>query len=169
MIRFIAAIDAKRGIADDNGIPWQGKIPGDVAYYRQQVADHPGKILMGYGLYKELEKPYPGGINYVANLDDVDLRPGFELVKDARVFQANVDGDVWNLGGAALFTATLDQADELYITQLQDDFHCTKFFPEFHDQFRLQSETKPMTENGITYTFQVWVKKQAIYTSVHLC
>lgn len=159
MIRFIAAVDAKRGVATDNGIPWQGKIPGDVKYYRAKMAEKGGAILMGYGLYKELGDPYPGGINYVANLEDVNLRPGFELVKDARAFLEQQDGDVWNLGGAALFTATIDMADELYITQLQTDFDCTKFFPAFADDFELKSESEPVTENDITYTFQVWARK----------
>lgn len=159
MIRFIAAIDAKRGVATDNGIPWQGKIPGDVQYYRGQIADKGGTVLMGYGLYKELSDPYPGGINYVANLEDVTLRPGFELVKDARAFLEESKGDVWNLGGAALFNATIDLADELYITQLQADFDCNKFFPEFTADFTLISEADAITENGITYTFQVWARK----------
>lgn len=157
MIRFIAAIDAKRGIADDHGIPWQGKIPGDVQYYREKVRQ--GTLLMGYGLYVELTQPYPGGTNYVASSKDEQLRSGFALVKDARAFQAETKGDIWNLGGAGLFASTIDQADELYITQLDQDFHCTKFFPEFKHDFIMKSESEPMTENGITYTFQVWTRK----------
>lgn len=157
MIRFIAAIDSRRGIANDHGIPWQGKVPGDVKYYRDKISN--GTLLMGYGLYVELAKPYPGGTNYVADLDDRRLRDGFKLVKDARKFLTETKGDVWNLGGAGLFASTIDMADELYITQLNKDFSCTKFFPEFKDKFTLKSESQPITENGITYTFQVWVRR----------
>lgn len=158
MIRFIAAIDAKQGIATDHGIPWQGKIPGDISHYRKQIATG-GALLMGYGMYKELSQPYPGANNYVANDSAVELRPGFTLVQDARKFLQEATGDVWNLGGAMLFSSTLDLADELHITQLDQDFDCTKFFPKFKDAFVLQSESEPVTENGITYTFQVWVRK----------
>ncbi len=157
MIRMIAAIDKDGGVADDHGIPWQGKIPGDVEYYHKKIST--GALLMGYGVYKELSKPYPGGVNYVANLEPVELRDGFELVLDARQFLQEQSGDVWNLGGAALFTSTIDLADELYLTQLQRSFNCTKFFPKFKDKFELKSESQPITENGITYTFQVWTRK----------
>lgn len=157
MIRFIAAIDQKQGIADDNGIPWQGKIPGDVQHFRFQIKT--GTKLMGYGVYTEISRPYPGGINYVASTRDQDLREGFSLVKDARQFLAEAKGDTWNLGGAMLFASTIDLADELYITQLDQDFRCTKFFPKFKDDFILKWESQPVTENSITYSFQIWVRK----------
>ena len=157
MIRFIAAIDSKRGIANDHGIPWQGKIPKEVAYFRDKIKT--GKVLMGYVFYTEMGDPFPGGTNYVANLEEVELRQGYELVLDARKFLAEQTEDVWNMGGAALFASTLDLADELYLTQLDQDFNCTKFFPEFKDKFELKSESEPTFENGITYTFQVWVRK----------
>jgi len=159
MIRFIAAIDSKRGIANEHGLPWQGQLLTDVKYYHNKILSG-GTLLMGYGLYKELPKPYPSGTNYVA-IQGIDekLRDGFEPVEEAYEFLKNAKDDVWNLGGAMLFESTLDLADELYITQLDKDFQCTKFFPDFHDKFELVSETKPQTENGITFTFQVWKKK----------
>lgn len=157
MIRFIAAIDQNQGIADDHGIPWQGKIPVDVKHFRSQIKT--GTKLMGYGVYAEMARPYPGGMNYVASTRDQDLREGFSLVKDAHQFLVEAKGDTWNLGGAMLFASTIDLADELYITQLDQDFHCTKFFPKFKDDFVLKSESQSMTENGIIYTFQVWSRK----------
>jgi len=158
MVRAIVAIDTKRGLADDHGIPWQGKLPTDVHYYHDKIQT--ATILMGYGLYKELSKPYPGGINYVAIADKKEaLSTGFEAVLDARKFLDNAKGDVWNVGGAGLFASTFDQIDELYITQLDQDFHCTKFFPEYKNDFEMLSETTPQTENGITFTFQVWKRK----------
>jgi dihydrofolate reductase len=29
MIRLIAAVDSQRGVANEHGIPWQGKVPMD--------------------------------------------------------------------------------------------------------------------------------------------
>ncbi len=162
MIKFIAAVDSKLGIADEHGIPWQGKIPGDVKYYRERIKN--GFVVMGLGLYEELSKPYEAKVNYVATRDNsVQLRDGFTLTTDAAQLMQELDGEVWNLGGAALFASTFDLADELYLTQLQADFNCTKFFPEFKDKFDLESESEPITENEITYTFQVWTRKQLIY------
>lgn len=156
MIRFIAAIDEKRGIANDKGIPWIGKIHGDTEYYRAKVKGFP--VIMGEGLYKELSAPYPESTNYVVT-GQTSLRPGFSIVKDPHQFLEDFNGDIWDLGGAMLYATTIDLADELYLTQLKGDFKCTKFFPEFKQDFEMISETEPKEENGIKYTFQVWKRK----------
>ena len=157
MIRAIVAIDEKRGIANDQTIPWLGKIPSDTAYYRDKVRG--GIVIMGYRLYQEISGPYPESDNYVATSNaEVQLRPGFTAVTDVRNFMMSATEDVWNLGGAVLYQSTLDLAEELYITQLEGDFSCTKFFPEYKDNYQMVSESAPITENGITFSFQVWRK-----------
>lgn len=158
MIRAIVAVDEKRGIANDQTIPWLGKIPSDTAYYRDKVRG--GVVVMGYRLYQEISSPYPEADNYVASTDpNTVLRPGFTLVTDVRNFMMGASEDVWNLGGAMLYESTLDLAEELYITQLEGDFGCTKFFPAYQDAYQLVSESAPITENDITFRFQVWRKK----------
>ncbi len=157
MIRFIAALDNKKGLADDHGIPWQGKIPGDVAQFRDKTVN--GIVMMGAGWYKEQIKPLPKRRNLVATSSPEELRPGFEKVTDAYDFLKSTKDNIWVGGGAGLFASTLDLADELYLTRIDHDFNCTKFFPEFEDKFTLKSESKPITENNVTYCYQTWVKK----------
>lgn len=157
MVRAIVAIDEKRGIANDQTIPWLGKIPSDTAYYRDKVRG--GIVVMGYRLYQEISGPYPESDNYVAtNNANVQLRSGFTVVTDVRNLMMSANEDVWNLGGAVLYESTLDLAGELYITQLEGDFGCTKFFPKYKDSYQIASEFAPITENGITFSFQVWRK-----------
>ncbi|HUP26396.1 MAG TPA: dihydrofolate reductase [Candidatus Limnocylindrales bacterium] len=154
MIRFIAALDSKRGIANEQGIPWQGKIPADVKYYHQKIKG--AATIMGYGMYTELSKPLVNPTNFVASQRGVKLRDGFLLVEDATEFLQKTQEDVWVLGGAALFASTLDLADELYLTQLHADFDCTKFFPIFQPGFTLVQKGADLTQNGITFHFEVW-------------
>jgi len=159
MIRFIAVIDSKQGLADDNGIPWQGLLPTDIAFFRSKSIH--GNLMMGYGWYVEQKKPLPERKNLVATTKTEPLRPGFEAVHDARAYLQNAKEDIWVGGGALLFASTLDLANVLYITQLKDqDWHCTKFFPPYKDKFQMVSESEPITESGITYTFQVWKPKK---------
>lgn len=152
MIRCIVAIDDKRGMANEQGIPW--KIPGDQKYFVDSLETD--LTLMGYGTYLEVKKPFGHHDNYVATARHEKLRKGFIKVSDARQFLSHATEDVWNIGGAGLLGQTIDLIDELYITQLEGDFGCTKFFPEFKEEFRLATESRPITENGITYRFQVW-------------
>lgn len=115
---------------------------------------------MGQGTYKELSKLWSDKKNYVATRSAENLREGFIAVDDAYGFLEKYQRDIWVLGGAGVFSSTLDLADELYITQLDQDFNCTKFFPRFQDKFTLRNESEPIKENGIIYTFQVWVKNK---------
>ncbi len=156
MIRFIAAIDEKRGIANDKGIPWLGKLPTDVKQYREHI--HGSPVIMGLGHYLELNKPYPNSDNYVAAPADFELSPGFSLVTDAHEFLQQFEGDIWNIGGAMLYESTLDLADELYLTRLKDDFGCTKFFPAFEKDFKLAKRSNAQQENGINFCFERWIR-----------
>lgn len=158
MIRAVVAIDSLRGMATQKGIPWD--LPTDRKYHKELVRDH--DVIMGRRTYLEYGKKLPGRRNYIATTTALPTREGATAVPDARKFLQSYRGngpDIWNDGGAGLFESTFDLIDELYITQIQGDFHCTKFFPTYDKLFDLYIETKPQHENGLTYTFQVWCRK----------
>lgn len=156
MIRCIVAIDSKYGIANEHGIPWQGKLPTEVSYYRSKIS---GKvILMGSGTYNEFKKAPTDTKNYVLTRSEEPLREGFNKVSDLTQFFKSND-DVWVIGGAGVFTEVLDSADELYVTRIDQDFNCTKFFPKFEDKFELIKKDSPIQENGITFHYEVWSRK----------
>lgn len=156
MIRAIVAIDSKFGLANNKGIPWD--LPTDKKYFRAKV-EHQA-VLMGYKTYQEFTAPLSDKQNYVASKSKKDVKKGFKLVSDANKFLKDFKNDIWIIGGASLYASTIDLVDELYITQLEGEFNCTKFFPAFKNDFKLDIKTKPQQENGITYTFQIWKHKQ---------
>lgn len=149
MIYFIAAIDNKRGMATEDGIPWD--LPSDKKYFREQTSG--GKVLMGYGTYIEFDAPLPLRENFVAARAGTKLKPGFIAVENAQEFLENAPDDIWVIGGAKVFADTIHLADELYLTQIEADYHATKFFPEFENKFKLFEKSDPITENGVRYRF----------------
>jgi len=159
MIRFIAAIDSKHGLANDHGIPWQGKVPSDAKYFRKQTLHQ--TVLMGAVTYQEFDQPLPDRKNLVLTREPGPLRPGFEKVTDLETTLAK-ERDLWIIGGAGVFAQTIDFADELYLTRLNKDFHCTKFFPDFEDTFELAETFPPITENGTTFHYETWKRKQPL-------
>lgn len=54
------------------------------------------------------------------------------------------------------FDELIEQADELYITQLCSDLDCKKFFPHFENDFRLAKKSPIKRENGLEYQHQLW-------------
>jgi dihydrofolate reductase len=142
-------------MANDRDIPWN--IPSDQKYFVDKLQS--GLVLMGYGTYSLVSKPFGPGPNYVATTKDEPLRDGFIPVKDPIEFSLQATDDVWNIGGPGLLATTIDTLDELYITQVEGDFGCTKFFPPYQDNFELAWEKPPQTENGITFRYQLWRRK----------
>lgn len=157
-MRLIAAMDEKRGLATETGIPW--KLPTDAKFFRRQTLT--GTILMASGTYREFTKPLHDRTNYVLTHSIEPLKSGFEAVGDVDLFlKAHTKEQINNIGGANLFAQTIQHADELVLTQIQADFHCTKFFPEYEDAFTCVDRSEPVTENGVSFCFETWRRKPA--------
>jgi dihydrofolate reductase len=159
MIYAIVAMDDKQGIATEAGIPWD--LPTDKAYFREKTIGHP--ILMGYRMYAEFTNPLPSRRNLVAVRPNTELKTGFEPIENTpSLLEAYLDSTniLWIVGGAALYTNLLPETQKLYITRVQGDFNCTKFFPDFKDQFEPTYQAPAQQENGISFRFEVWQRKQ---------
>lgn len=152
---MIAAIDNKNGLADEHGIPWQRKIPTDVQYFRKLTEG--SSVLMGAVTYSEFALPLPDRRNFVLT-HDTALREGFEPVQDLDSFISSFPEDLWIIGGAGVFAQSMDYTQELYLTRIEADFNCTKFFPPFEDKFSLSDQTEDHLENGLTFRFEIWIR-----------
>lgn len=154
MIRAIAAIDDRLGLATDTGIPW--KVPADVSHFRASIAG--SNVLMGYATYTELDSPLPEATNYVATKRGSSLRDGFIAVADVNSFLS--DGspdDIWVIGGATIYAITLPLVQELHLTRVAGDFGCTKFFPVFEPAFELTEDSAfPPIADIPAHRFQTW-------------
>lgn len=154
MIRAIAAVDSCFGLATDTGIPWH--VPADVAHFRSAIAS--SAVLMGYGTYREFVSPLPDSTNYVATRHGSELREGFVAVDDVEsLLTEELAGDLWVIGGAALYASTLPLVHELALTRVDGDFDCTKFFPPFEGMFGLVTdEAVPPSDDVPAIRFQTW-------------
>jgi dihydrofolate reductase len=159
VIRLIAALDNRRGVATDSGIPWT--LPDDVAHFRDETVS--GRILMGWVTYTEFAAPLHGGENYVLSQQPEVLRTGFEAVSSLDALQVKCPGDdIWVIGGAAVFAATIGDADELILTQVLADFHCTKFFPSYDNQFDMIRRDPVRRDGSVDFRFETWRRHQAM-------
>jgi dihydrofolate reductase len=153
MIRLIAAMDTSRGIATNKGIPW--KLPCDAAYFENQTTT--GLIVMGWVTYNEFSTPLHGRENYVLTRDQSRLRHGFQPIATLNdLMKSHPNEDAWVIGGAFVYAETIDRADELLITQVLKDFHCTKFFPDYRLGFTRFEQSEDQEEGGVHYRFEKW-------------
>lgn len=155
MIRLIAAIDNRRGIAKEGRIPWNLTI--DKARFRKLTLEHGANVLMGSTTYNQMGEYLVDKHVYVASHKQIKLPTGITAINDLDMFIANFKKDIWVIGGAAIYQACIRYADELYLTVVDQDFHCDQFFPDYRD-FKLSKLDGPYHENGINFSYQLLIR-----------
>ncbi|HEY5442157.1 MAG TPA: dihydrofolate reductase [Candidatus Saccharimonadales bacterium] len=155
MIRLIAAIDRKRGLAKHGILPWY--IPEDEQYFTDQTKTHGGNVLTGSVTFKETYKgkPLAARQNFILTHETTPIE-GVTLVHNLEQFLKDfADKDLWVAGGAGVFEAVLQAgwADEIYLTHIDADFRCDQFFPEYEDKFKLADPGEPREQNGFHFRY----------------
>jgi dihydrofolate reductase len=150
----IAAIDQSRGIATEAGIPWD--LPKDRAYFKRKTIGHP--IAMGYKTYLTLNQPLSGRQNIVLT-SRKQLRDSFVVCSSvAELLELRLK-ELWVIGGQDVYQALLPHVTKLYLTRVDADFGCTKFFPDFEQYFTRINKSKAYTDNGLRYWYEVWKRR----------
>lgn len=153
MIRLIAAIDQRRGIAKNGRQPWS--LPNDERYFKDQTAKFGARLLMGRKTFDVIGHPLPDRTNYVLSHDKIEYS-GVSGVTDVSMLLNQTSEDLWVIGGAAVYEQTIARADLLYLTLIEADFGCDQFFPEYEAQFELVDQSPPQHEAGLTYRYAIY-------------
>jgi len=154
MIRLIAATDLNKGLAKNNHIPW--RLPEDAKHFRDLTLTNGANVLMGRKTYEQLGDDYLSVRHcYISSHQDIKLRDNCRLVNNLENFLKDFKQDIWVIGGSEIYKATINRASELYLTIVQDDFDCDRFFPDYQD-FSLIKRDGPNIENSLTYYYELW-------------
>ncbi|WP_432514190.1 dihydrofolate reductase [Kineococcus sp. SYSU DK001] len=119
MIGLVWAQSANGVIGADGRIPW--RVPEDLAHFSQLTGG--STVVMGRATWESLParfRPLPGRRNLVLSRDAGYDAPGAEVVTDLDTALGSA-GDVWVVGGHAVYEAALARADVLVVTEV--DLH----------------------------------------------
>lgn len=156
MIRIIVAVDQKLGISKKGFQPWY--IPEDELYFSRHTKLYGGNVLVGSTTFRTFQGSLADRTNYVAtrHKEPVD---GATIINDIKSFleQAN-NQDIWVIGGAEVFEQALrsGMVDELYITHIEADFNCDKFFPSYSDSFTHRQQSNVQAQNGFKFSYAIY-------------
>lgn len=127
---LIAAHDPNLLIGANGELPWH--YPEDMKHFIKTTKGHP--VIMGRGVFEEIgEKPLPGRDNFVVSRSRTynqvttcrSIGEALELV--------NQNGRVFIIGGSEIYRQTIHIADELYITEIHQEYTGDRWFPEYRD------------------------------------
>jgi len=153
-LSLIWAMDSKRLIGCDNALPW--KLPADMAWFKKNTM---GKaILMGRKTYESIGRPLPDRNNLILSRQQGLQIEGCTVINtiDEALAAASSAEEIMVMGGAEIYTLLFEQADRLYITEIDGEFEGDAWFPDFdpsqwQETFR-ESHT-PDEKNVYAYSF----------------
>jgi dihydrofolate reductase len=131
-ITIVAAVAKNRVIGAKNALPWH--IPEDLKHFKEVTT---GKtVLMGKktfdSILNSLKKPLPNRTNVVITRQEDFIAPEGVIVfhdLDQALQKLSAQDEVMVIGGGQIYNQTIEKADKLILTEIDQDIEGDIFFP----------------------------------------
>lgn len=127
---LIAAHDPNLVIGKNGELPWH--YSEDLKFFKKTTMGHP--LLMGRKVFEEFdEKPLPGRESVVLSRSvSYNHVPVFKTIEQALNYLSQYE-IAFVAGGGEIYNQTIDQADQLIITEIHKEYDGDTYFPEYRD------------------------------------
>lgn len=131
MIALIASISKNNCIGRDNDLPWH--IPEDLKFFKTKTTNT--VVVMGRKTWESIPekyRPLPNRTNVVITRQtDYVVQEGVHVFADVtEALEKFKDEPIMIIGGGQMYAQTIDIADTLYITHVDQEIPvCHAFFP----------------------------------------
>lgn len=140
-VSLIAALSkANRAIGISGKLLWQ--IPGDLPRFKKLTSGH--VVIMGLNTYRSIGRPLPNRTNVVVSNEDIVIdgaivtRSIDEAFKKADEIEKD---EIFVIGGGQIYAQTIDRADRLYLTLVDESPEADTFFPDYSGFVEKEKET----------------------------
>lgn len=166
-LSLIVAHDLNYGIGNKGKLGWN--LPSDLKWFKENTLDK--TVVMGSSTYFSLPKkirPLPNRNNII--LTSRKGHSKLELEKDGVTVINSIDDiktlsqimDIFIIGGSNVYEQFIDDVEYFYITLINDEFECDKFFNKVdYSKMKQIYKSDIINENNIKYTLNIF-KKQII-------
>ncbi len=161
-MKLIAAVNDKWGIGMNNELLYH--LPGDMKFFKSKTEYN--TIIIGRKTLESFpgKKPLKNRENIVLTrnadyeCEDITLCTSTEYLLE---LLRDYDTDkVYVCGGEEIYRLLLPLCDTAYITKVEDNADCNKFFPclDENDQWELSEQSEKFCEKGLIYSFCTYKK-----------
>lgn len=153
-VTLVAAVADNGVIGADGDIPW--RIPADFAHFKALTLGH--VLVMGRATYESIGRPLPGRTTVVLTRDPEWTADGVLVAPDlatALRLAADVDDEVFVVGGASVYAEALAGADAQVLTEVHLSPAGDTRYPDFDRLGWVEERREPHPEAEIPYEF-VW-------------
>lgn len=181
---MIVCHDSNLGIGVNNKLPWN--IPEDMAWFKQVTTAHsgvwPNIVIMGRNTWESIPnryRPLTGRLNVVISskmestgrlLNNAGvsvfptLQSAYEAIERGDMATTNERipyGKAFVIGGSQLYNEAMRLGDiSILATELEGQYECDAFFPEYRDKYRYVTMMDGGTsKSGEKYKMKLWELK----------
>ena len=154
LISFVVAMDRKRLIGRDNGLPWH--LPPDLKHFKAVTMGKP--VIMGRKTHESIGRPLPGRRNIVISRNPLYKAEGCETAPslEQAIAMTAADAEAMIIGGTAVFESALPLAQRMYLTLIDAEFPGDAWFPEYDPaQWSVSAEERHhYSEGGLSLVYR---------------
>ena len=129
MISCLVAVERNQGIGFNNFMPWP-HLKGDLSWFKRLTLNQ--VVIMGSSTWKSLGRPLPNRINVVlSKLNQYETADhNFDNIESAIKYCQSIypDKEIFIMGGQSIYDQCMPIIDKFYITEIDEDYICDKFF-----------------------------------------
>lgn len=153
MINLIAAVGKNFELGLNNKLIWN--ISEDLQYFKEVTT---GKtVVMGRKTYESIGRALPNRKNIVLSSKKV-LIDNVIVINDYKDV-LNTEEDVFIIGGESIYKLFLSYADNIYLTEIDDEKDADSYFPVFDKNLYEKEIIKNSSYNNINYSFVIYRRK----------
>lgn len=149
--KAIAAMSENRVIGNAGDIPWN--LPDDFKWFKEKTMG--GILVMGRKTFESIGRPLPGRDTYVLSRQPREIPGAHSFTDLAALDHLQTEKTIWIAGGSEVYSQMLDKTGEIFLTRVHREVKGDAFFPEFEDNFTLDS----IIERNEDYTIEHWLRK----------
>ena len=161
-VKMIWAQGLNRAIGKDNTIPW--RLKEDMQFFQKHT--YGATVIMGKNTWLSLpasSRPLSGRWNVVLSRNPETFdHAGAECFPSLKAALTDMHQDdlVWIIGGASVYEAGFEYADEIYVTEIDLEVeNADAFAPEIPANFLAVEATEwAESDKGLKYRFIKYVK-----------
>ena len=160
-ITIIVAKSKNNAIGKDNALLW--RLSADLKNFKRLTSGH--SIIMGRKTYDSIGRALPNRTNIIItrnkNFEAEDCLIKHSLEAALEFAENNGENEVFIIGGAEIYTQSLNKAQKIYLTQVEVEIEGDSFFPVFDEQkwTCIQKEAHLSdSKNEYNYVFEIYEK-----------
>ena len=156
-LTLVAAVADNGVIGSAGDIPW--RIPADFAHFKSLTTGH--VLVMGRATYDSIGRALPGRTTIVLTRDPGWSAPGVLTATSldrALELAAALQGEVFVVGGAAVYALALDRAHAQVLTEVHLDPDGDTRYPDFDRSAWVETRRESHLDAEVPHEF-VWLER----------